>query len=385
MKSAVQILRHVWNSTLLPSAGSSAPPLLSLIDHMYHAPSGLHSEGVWHNLSLILAYLRLQLPERAYLTASSLYALNYDSQHHAWRQRTWSPYWDHQLDNLPRHFKKSHYEENHQHRLGANALSIIVWRALAAEKPEPFAPQWQMLTSSFCDLFYDASLGLWKSATEKVSYRAVDHALAYCALRVMRQHDRNSDKLESLMKATRNTLLTTFGYGQALDNGDWTLVRSYYHHPDRSSSASDAENAQLRFLWQEIWVLLALLDDTPRAQSLMRALIRDYLQPSTNLLTSEPLYRGKTCYHTDLPAYTGDDALFGMTVRWMHKRGIFPADVQSQVDTWQAAYDAAIESENVYRSPDGTLFGSNLFAEKGIWANSEYAFAAAVEPEDFAL
>jgi hypothetical protein len=126
---------------------------LSLVDHFYHKPSGLHNEGaathigvigctyftvclkcvdsgVWHNCMMILSYLKLGWKDEALKTAASLRALNFDHQPQLFRSRTFSPYWNHDLGSLPMHYKAQAFQETSEKRCITNAMCVFVWGKL---------------------------------------------------------------------------------------------------------------------------------------------------------------------------------------------------------------------------------------------------------------
>eukprot|EP00762_Andalucia_godoyi_P006139 ANDGO_00362.mRNA.1 hypothetical protein len=385
-----RVLSGVWSAT---SDANRPGELLSLTGHFFHPQSGLHSEGVWHNMSMAFVYAKLysktqeaQFRELALRTSSSVWNLNFDASAHAFRQRTASGFWG---TEVQQGFKKSAYEPNDDKRVGAQSFAIIVWSLLARLFPSECTEQFRELALHLVDGFWIANDKRWKSSQKRCgSFRAVDHALAYCALRLLVSKQSplvfSAQQIafwKDVMRDTRETLLSKFGYQRALDNENRSAVLAYMFE-DPANQASD----NLRFLWQESWVLISMFDVHPSFARLFRGIVTDYLQADTGMLVSEPVSKMKTCYGTDLPVYTGDNALFLMVARWvMASNGSVPVDdaVLATVKKLRESFDEYVRSSAMHES--GLIYGSNLWKEHGIWSNSEFLFGAVADAEDFGI
>jgi len=91
---------HLWNTYFIFIKNGKNELLNDNV--LYHLPSGLHSEGNWHNCLMGLVYTALwrktseQKFKNAFeLLATSLFNLNFDLKYFAMNQKTYTTYWMH--------------------------------------------------------------------------------------------------------------------------------------------------------------------------------------------------------------------------------------------------------------------------------------------------
>jgi len=157
------------------------------IDVLYHQPSGLYSEGNWHNclvgISLVKLYekTRDEKYKREYnKLAFSLFDLNFDEKTNSMRQRTHTPYpsWSHETGNV--HHDR-YLQPSPEKKLAGQAMAIIFWSYLR-DNPA-FVEQYNKLSDSFVSNFWSSDTIKWISYINSTDYfRALDHALAILAL-----------------------------------------------------------------------------------------------------------------------------------------------------------------------------------------------------------
>lgn len=452
-----------------PLQQTRRPHLLQLTEHLFHEPSCLYNEGVYHNFIMAFVTFRLSadaitvpdamerdlLLHRALKTVDSTIRLNFDEQENLFRYRTWSPFWDHgddALRTLPFPFRPSSYMPCDDFRTAANAVALWILNLLAGADIETSAAcryrtYRDRMLPAFLGKLWDAEAKLFRSSTGKDHYRAVDQAMAYLSLRSLAANCR-TDTVQAIAQQAVFSLVEQFRYepdgeedastNQA-GTPQFSRVRPYLWPEDIAKEGSSSPPASARqggpaqrFLWQECWVILALLSARPVVAQLLltncheayrrvgtgadchaeRSGRNDARMPTLNLSSkafAPPSFQA--------PCFTNDTSLFVMTNRFAHalgrcaivdgyaKPGASVSDQRANSDTsngcsgriastclcgrLESEYPQFLKSMSHVSAQlaeeSELLVASTTHRELGIWPSSETCFGLLATSRDFNL
>lgn len=456
---------------------SDSGPLLDLVKHFYHEPSGLHNEGVWHNCLMAINYycycqsrengnesennqkevhFNEKVKQAMNKVVKSVIELNFDRESRMFHQRTETDIWSHADAKHNMLLAQLYQRTEHVDRVfklisQVVALlmnTIVIWKQESGSDNGDDDKDQSL--SSLCDdpneqlcaihrLFYNEKHGMYLTKKQYVSpttteagdepqekvehsyFRAVDHALLLIAIVLMEakgvalhlSNEKNEIiSYDQLKDNLRRVLLHEFGF-----NGVET-IRGYIVKMDDKEQEEEKKLSQRahRFLWQEIWVYLALLISSPdpskdpAVRQGVEQFFDVYLNEENGLLYNElkpetyALDTLKTGWINDwrdaqgkkrsvyispitnyfFNTYTGDNALAYGLLRacesygcdWLaqnHKIQQF-----MQTNFHQGMTERLIVTNQEAEKDDGqcALLGvCDLHHSSAIWSNSEYLFA----------
>ena len=399
---ALKLFRGIWSTE---QEFTTTP--YHLIDNMYHEESGLFSEGCWHNFVMGLNYIHIlrntqyhsfsseyTIKEKLRKLAHSVLNLNFDKRQELFFMRQPSGIWqnvDESEMQERKEFWRPHMEKK---KLISNAMALLFYSTL----PHEYLPSelnLDRLCNSIIANFYDEETKLWKTTASSdpkecpvtsQHYRLVDHALVYLALLRFSLKATNpsiKDRVDGLTTELLSTILLRF------------KVESI---EDRISYLDDnLQQFPKRFLWQECWVVIALIA-SKKCNSVVSKLVGnmfwEYLDEETGFLFSESIGsikdtstiqikdNGKTKRkispntHQMFCSFINDNSLF----YWiLSNRHLFCSadELQKEWKEYSTSFKLYLEKATVRTPVDSSqrLFISDYFLREGLWANSETIFA----------
>ncbi len=310
---------------------SSSTQKLHPIHNYFHAPSGLHNEGVWHNYIMGLSYYLClplykhsdpsfckELEEVLEKVNTNVWKLNFDEKLNLFKSRSNSGYWDHSVkqaeqksnataDGISKE-KVFLVTENEEKKCIANCIAGLFYACYSTQSPvlDPMA-----LFQTIQKEFYNSQYQLFCSKLEKrTHFRAVDHALlALLAVKL---------KQDSVVQTLVNNICNDFEF-KNLANKDTSLQTCNYIDGETKNNSP--------FLWQDSWILIGLIVATkylassvPTTATVLHQMILNtydkYLCSSDSIpqlkgcsgMASEPMSR-KAVYLSH-HCFTGDQAVF---------------------------------------------------------------------------
>ncbi|KAF0975120.1 hypothetical protein FDP41_005873 [Naegleria fowleri] len=388
-----------------------------LIENMYHSESGLYSEGCWHNFVMGLNLFQMLeqqtreegiakfckenlLEEKLARLSQSVYALNFDRDQYLFFQRQPSGIWQ-SADESEMQERKDFWKTNKdEKKLISNAMGLLFYSTVS--KDGKFIPQ-DLDLNKFCesiiDHFYDKEKQLWKTKISSVEghevmaqhYRLVDHAMLFLAFSSFVSHPTVKADLKERLSQTIDDILEII---LKRFNAENFTERITYVDADLTCHSK-------RFLWQDCWLLLALIKSGKchtQLPFMVQELYREYLDKETGFLFSEAIgtvsdpstIRTKSVNDKvrKISPITGqmyisfinDNALFMLILRC---REVYCSDNDSisQLDSlfkkFEASFDRYIEQSKVKTdASDGQrLLISDYLIREGLWANSETLFS----------
>lgn len=448
-----QTLLHIVQNIWLTYDDSKT---LDLVENYYHKPTGLHNEGVWHNCVMMANYyLLLEQQEEISARSSeesaisgelfcamckvskSLVELNYDSDCNLFKQRTETEYWSHENAKNNSHLLQLYQRTEHNEqvfKLISNTIALLSYSLLSdanakyAELVERYDMRvttidLQSLAHQILTSFFNEQEGAYSTKIKlpasnpynrESHFKAADHALLLIALIVMESKciplpETVTQSYCDLKQLLRSSLLNKFGFRHP------DTIKSYIN-PEGSSD----DKEKYRFLWQDVWVLLALALTTSGAsddvalQQLVRNIVDVYSNEDNNLFYCEPkpsLYsrelEKRTITHGTLTehvyispqtnffynCYTGDNALLYGFLDSLQKSGKLQWSCSDKKDAQRKdfvdrflhkAFFHFIETQFKLNDDIKKLNISEVMRKSALWANSEFVFSFTFLPASFA-
>lgn len=364
---------------------------------MYHSPSGLYNEGVWHNCIAGYALLRLhsitkedRFYERALVLSKSLLSTHFDAKKRAFRQRVHTPYWSHDDSRISRLYKPHFWAESFDCKSASQAAAISFFSLLYEHIPNDVS----RVVRPFIRNFFDFERKIWISSLDHSRRaRAVDQALCLIACLHVRHLVEQRDiafqsgvegadddhhmidlppgwDLDLVISETRKTLLDRFGYS------DVNSCSAYISWIDEGEAT--LSGVKERYSWQEIWIALALLKSSPHPQQdhALSALLSDMAQQYMNekgLIAATPIASTVAEASSDgaLHFYAGDNALWILLAYCVEQADIHGIGFPNFRDA-DMSFDTYVQ--NILLDPSRSLLRvSDRDRLPALWANTEYA------------
>jgi hypothetical protein len=362
---------------------------LHLISQFYHAPSGLHNEGVWHNCLMGINYIQLakqninaeEFLKSAERLGASLYNLNFDKHSHLFRNRTHSTFWNHETS----HFR--HYKEDLEKNLNSNAMAIVFWSFMSHSDID-IDKMWHAIEQNF----YDPQLKLWKRTTARnFKFRAVDHAiLLLAAHRTLKcEHylrslsDERKQFLKDLIPILIDDLLHVFNYANPSKINTYIILeqgmqyKSKHHASYAQNGIKAIESDSIltkikRFAWQDVWIALVLhilgKDITELTNDIYTTFCED---PSgRGVLYNEPRQNQRTSWGAKLCIFTGDNSLFYLLLK---RQNITEHPFLSAFDNLLEMLIKEFKDDQYGECC--TVAEAKQFNSPSLWASSELVFS----------
>ncbi|KAG2392666.1 hypothetical protein C9374_011391 [Naegleria lovaniensis] len=409
-----QLMKGIWDT----EKDFSRIPY-HLIDNMYHSESGLYSEGCWHNFVMGLNLCQMieqqeheeevtkfckehALEEKLARLSQSVFALNFDRDQHLFFQRQPSGIWQ-SADESEMQERKEFWKTNKdEKKLISNAMGLMFYSTIS--KHGKFLPQ-DLDLNKFCESimshFYDKAKQLWKTKISSVEgyevetqhYRLVDHAMLFLAFSTFVSHPSVEPNLkERLLQAIDHILEIIL---KRFNVENFTERITYLD--------ADLTRHSKRFLWQDCWLVLALIKSgkcIEQLPSMVQELYNEYVDIETGFLFSEAI--GAVSDPTTVKTKTvndkvrkfspitgqmyisfiNDNALFLLILK-CRETYCFDNDSILQLDSlfkkFEESFHRYIEQSKVKKgiSDMGAqrLLISDYLIREGLWANSETLFS----------
>ena len=446
-----QIIKGIWAT--YPSSNNNNNnncnhhELLDLVLNFYHEPSGLHNEGVWHNCLMAINYyyhlhhkndeqqqeLQQEIKNAMSKVVNSVIRLNYDNMTHMFHQRTETEWWSHENAASNAHLLQLYHRTEHRdhvYKLVSQVIALLMntivlypSRSKNNNKKENDvcsmnSPSEQL--REIHELFYHEQHQMYVTKIRHVPqhdhvgddhvrvepyFRAVDHALLLIAVVVMESKGiplllSTSDSYDHIKGELRRILLEEFGFGHVSN------IKSYIDMDKKDKKPN------CRFLWQDVWVYLALLissnddDDIINNNSVIQEGVENFFSQFMNdhngLLYGEPKPETYDLNTLDtrwisvksgtekrmvyvspntnyfFNCYTGDNAILFGLLKACESYGCTWINTNEQIQRFMNNHfqemlrDRAVTSEDQQK----TLFAiSDMMHSTAIWSNSELLFA----------
>ncbi|EFC49008.1 predicted protein [Naegleria gruberi] len=402
-KMVEQLFRGVWNTE---QEHKHIP--YHLIENMYHAESGLYSEGCWHNfvMGLNMFYLlknaefnefckENNVKEKLSKLSQAVYKLNFDASHGLFYQRQASGIWQSSTESIMeerREFWKTNKEEK---KLISNTMGLLFFATIGQEyKPE------DLDLNKFCkkiiDDFYDSEKQMWATKSlpkgQQVNlqhYRLVDHSLLYLALKKTLSNNSVdqalTQRLEQVVEQVLEVILKKFKVE--------TSERITYFDDKLTPHTK-------KFLWQDCWLVMALISSKKHNHLIPQLLIEmhhDYYDEESGFLFNESYgsIQDKSTIqikmvenqkrkispnsHQMYISFINDNALFYFILKNRHLYlNSDNTEISHKIEElWtqtHASFSNYIEKSKVKHDPNTNeqrLLVSDYLKRQGLWANSE--------------